>query len=141
MNQWYVHISWHKVQFFSLLQCLLWQYCNHISDSRWMSYEVSKKNELSLAQTILQKYRHTRNLLETRMITSLLMLPNFHGKEAKKILLCKTNFLNGRLKTTEFFNHYQKLSNFRQNFMGLAGLIDAKGINFTQSIWPSGCPT
>ena len=25
--------------------------------------------------------------------------------------------------------------------LGLVGLIDAKGINVTQPIWPSGCPT
>ena len=30
---------------------------------------------------------------------------------------------------------------FHRSVLGLVGLIDAKGINVTQPIWPSGCPT
>ena len=40
----------------------------------------------------------------------------------------------GRIKKTEFFNYPQKLSNCRQNFrlvLGLVGMNDAKGINKT----------
>ena len=31
--------------------------------------------------------------------------------------------------------------NFHRLVLGLVGLIDAKGTNVTQPIWPSGCPT
>ena len=37
-------------------------------------------------------------------------------KQKKKIFLFERKIKNGRLKKTEFFNHHQKLSNFRQNF-------------------------
>ena len=30
---------------------------------------------------------------------------------------------------------------FYRSVLGIVGLIDAKGINVTQPIWPSGCPT
>ena len=42
---------------------------------------------------------------------------------------------NGRLKKTEFFNsaNFQK---FHGLVLGLVGLIDAKGIDFAQPIWP-----
>ena len=45
------------------------------------------------------------------------MLTNFDKNEAKKKKYFAKNFQNGRLKKTEFFNHPQKLSNYRQNFM------------------------
>ena len=37
-------------------------------------------------------------------------------KEQKKIFFLKKKIQNGRLKKNQFFNHPQKLSNFRQNF-------------------------
>ena len=70
-------------------------------------------------------------------------MPNFHGDEAKFSFFFEKKNLNGRLKKTEL--HCQKLSNFRENIyrlvLGLVELIDVKGINMTQPIWPSGCPT
>ena len=59
----------------------------------------------------------------------------FHWDEAKKNQ-------NGRLKKLSFSTS-PKAEQFRQNFMdwlGIVGLIDAKGINVTQPIWLSGCP-
>jgi hypothetical protein len=51
---------------------------------------------------------------------------------------------NGRLKKMSFSTS-AKAEQFPQRFhglvLGLVGLIDAKGINMTQSIWPSGCLT
>ena len=76
--------------------------------------------------TALQKYRHTRNFLETRVIIKILknpcypiMFTSFDGNEAKKIFLFffAKKMKKGRLKKTEFFIHPQKLSNYCQNFM------------------------
>ena len=44
------------------------------------------------------------------------MLTNLDKNEAKKSFFFAKKNQNGRLKKTEFFNHPQKLSNFRQNF-------------------------
>ena len=47
---------------------------------------------------------------------------NFHWDEAKK-------------KAEQLSPKFYRL------VLGLVELIDAKGINVTQPIWPSGCPT
>ena len=51
---------------------------------------------------------------------------------------------NGRLKKPSFSTS-PKAEQFPPKFhglvLGLVGLIDAKGINVTQPIWPSGCAT
>ena len=66
-------------------------------------------NLISKIRYLLQKYRHTRNLLETRVIIKiwpilavLQMLTYFHGNEAKKNYL-QNFFKNGSLKKTEIF--------------------------------------
>ena len=44
----------------------------------------------------------------------------------------------GILKTVNSQKNWRR---FQGLVLGLVGLIDAKGINVTQLIWPSGCPT
>ena len=54
----------------------------------------------------------------------------------------KKKIQNGRLKENEFFQLPQKaeqlLPKFHRLVLGLLGLIDAKGINFTQPIFSYG---
>jgi hypothetical protein len=61
----------------------------------------------------------------------------FHGDEAKKIKMADSKKLS--------FSTSPKAEQFPPKFhglvIGIVGLIDAKGINVTQPIWPSGCST
>ena len=78
-------------------------------DSRSPVFASSLQTFLLNSYTLLQKYRYTRNFLETRVIIKILAHPfypinvdNFHGNEAKFCSKWPT----------------QKLSNFHQNIMG-----------------------
>jgi hypothetical protein len=67
-------------------------------------------------------------------------LPNFHGDEAKKkFFFWKKKIQNGRLKKLSF-SKSPILKKFLRKFHGLVlgsiGLIDAKGIDVAQLIWP-----
>ena len=44
-------------------------------------------------------------------------------------------------KKMSFSTTEQLSAKFHRLVLGLVGLIDAKGINMIQPIWPSGCPT
>ena len=60
-------------------------------------------------------------------------MTNFNKNEAKKIFFLK--------KKNQNCPKAEQLSpKFHRLVLGLVGLIDAKGINVTQPIWPSGCP-
>jgi hypothetical protein len=67
----------------------------------------------------------------------------FHVDEAKKKFLKKKFKIADSKKLS--FSTFPKAEQFPPKFhglvLGLVGLIDAKGINMTQTIWLSGCPT
>ena len=70
-------------------------------------------------------------------------MTNFHGDEAKKkFFFRKKKFKMADSKKLSFSTS-PKAEQFPTKFhglvLGLVGLIDAKGINVTQPIWPSGC--
>ena len=66
----------------------------------------------------------------------------FMGMKQKKKL--KKRIQNGRLKKPHFAK-WSILNNVLPNWagwvLGLVGLIDTKGIDLAQPIWPWGCPT
>ena len=66
------------------------------------------------------------------------------GMKQKKYFLFEKKIQNGRLKQTDISTS-PKAEQFSPKFhrlvLGIVGLIDAKGINVTQPIWPPGCPT
>ena len=59
---------------------------------------------------------------------------NFEEKNSKWPIFQNRRFLKSPILETV-------LQKFHRSVLGLVGLIDAKGINVTQPIWPSGCPT
>ena len=65
----------------------------------------------------------------------------FHGHEAKKNLFLKKKIKMADSKKTSF-STLPKAEQFPPKFhglvLGLVGLIDAKGIDVAQSIWPRG---
>ena len=65
-------------------------------------------------------------------------------KQKKKYFFLKKNS-KWQTKKKLSFSTSPKAEQFPPKFhelvLGLVGLIDAKGINVTQPIWPSGCPT
>jgi hypothetical protein len=69
---------------------------------------------------------------------------NFHGDETKKCLFFEKKNQNGNSKKLSF-STLPKAEQFPPKFhglvLGLVGLIDAKGIDLAQSIWPFGWPT
>ena len=72
-------------------------------------------------------------------------MTNFHVDEAKKNSKKK---IQKKFKMADSkklsFSTSPKAEQFPPKFhrlvLGIVGLIDAKGINVTQPIWPSGCP-
>ena len=70
-------------------------------------------------------------------------MTNFHGDEAKIFFLKKNSKWPTQKKLS--FSTSPKAEQFPPKFhelvLGLVGLLDAKGINMIQPIWPSGCPT
>ena len=58
----------------------------------------------------------------------------------KKFFFWKKKIKMVDSKKTEFFSR-AIFTKIHRLVLGLVGLIDAKGINVTQPIWPSGCPT
>ena len=66
------------------------------------------------------------------------------GMKQKKNFFLKKKFKMADSKKLSFSTSSkaeQFLPKFHGLVLGLVGLIDAKGINVTQPIWPSGCPT
>ena len=69
----------------------------------------------------------------------------FHGDEAKNFFsLFEKKFKMADSKKLSFSTS-PKAEQFPLKFhglvLGIVGLIDAKGINLTQPMWLSGCPT
>jgi hypothetical protein len=63
----------------------------------------------------------------------------FHGDEAKIFIFLKKEIQNGRLKKLNFSTSpkaEQFLPKFHELVLRLVGLIDAKGIDVAQPIWP-----
>ena len=67
------------------------------------------------------------------------MWTDFYANEAKKIFFLKKNFKMADSKKLKF-SKSPILKNFWRKFhrlvLGLVGLIDAKGIDVAQPIWP-----
>ena len=72
-------------------------------------------------------------------------MTNFHVDEAKKIKKkFEKKFKMADSKKPSFSTSpkaEQVPPKFHRSVLVIVGLIDAKGINVTQPIWPSGCPT
>ena len=70
---------------------------------------------------------------------------NLNKNEAKKnFFFLKKKFKMDDSKKLSFSatpKAEQLSPKFHRLVLGLVGLIDVKGINVTQLIWPSGCPT
>jgi hypothetical protein len=67
------------------------------------------------------------------------MLTNFHGNEAKKNFFCKFFFKMADSKKLSFSTTpkaEQLLPKFHELVFGLEEVIDAKGIDMAQPIWP-----
>ena len=112
-----------------------------------------KTAQLHTLYTVLQKYRHTRNFLETMVcnlqkfgpsllsykcwLISMGMKQKKKKKFAKKISKWPTqkNWVFQPPPKAEQF-----LPKFHGLVLGLVGLIDAKGIDVAQCIWSWGCP-
>ena len=115
----------------------------------------SINTEINTSWDIKQNTRYNvilsiaRNLLETRENTKIEFHPFYPiicdwfwwGSSKKKFFLKKKFKMADSNKLS--FSTLPKAEQFPPKFhglvLGLVGLIDAKGINVTQPIWPSGC--
>ena len=129
----------------------------------WVEFwSLGRKLEISLPSSYLLCAYYTtlyndilriaRNLLETRENIKIESHPFHHiicdwfllGWSKKKFFFLKkkskmADFQNGRFSKSPILKIF--LWKFHGLVLGLLGLIDAKGIDLAQPIWPWGCPT
>ena len=90
-------------------------------------------------------YQGNHQNFEKSLVFHKLWLIWIRLKQKKKTKNLEKKIQNGRLKKTWVFQPPPKAEQFSPKFhrlvLGFIGLIDAKGINVTQPIWPSGCLT
>ena len=105
-----------------------------------------KSYKVYLSTTLCKRYiTHSKKTSKFGPIHSTIQIwTDFHESEAKKnIFFDEKNskwpiFQNGRFSKSPILKFF--LQKLHRLVLGLVGLIDAKGINVTQPIWPSGCP-
>ena len=118
------------------------------------TYAENHSSAMSRPQyTVLQKYRHTRNFLKTRVIVKVLKNPcypmnvdQFRRESSKKeLFFWKKKKSKWPIKKNWVFQPPPKAEQSPPKFHGLVpglvGLIDAKGSHVAQPIWLWGCLT